>query len=152
MSHAIILISCPDQKGITAAVTDFVFKRGGNIVHADQHTDAQANTFFMRIEWELEGFSVARDAIAQEFFPLVERFAMTSELYFTDQPVKIAVFVSKHLHCLYDLLYRHKTGQLFCDIVLLISNHPHARGIANDFGIKGDVVECSKGLWGITGG
>jgi formyltetrahydrofolate deformylase len=136
MSHAILLISCPDQKGITAAVTEFIFRRGGNIVHADQHTDGEAKAFFMRIEWELAGFSVPRDGIAAEFIPLAERFRMDWQLYFTDVPVKTAVFVSKHLHCLYDLLFRHKSGQLpGCEIGLIVSNHPDAEPLARQWGV-----------------
>jgi len=136
-SHAILLISCPDQKGITATVTDFIFRRGGNIVHADQHTDVEGRAFFMRVEWELDGFSVPRDAIAREFDPLAKRFSMDWQLYFTDTPVKTAVFVSNHLHCLYDLLFRYKSGQLpCCEISLIISNHADAEPLAKEGGIE----------------
>ncbi|MBF0123586.1 MAG: formyltetrahydrofolate deformylase [Candidatus Omnitrophica bacterium] len=137
MSHAILLISCSDQKGITAAVTDFVFKRGGNILHADQHTDTHANTFFMRMEWELAGFTVPRDKIADEFRSLAERFRMDWHLHFSDQTVKTAIFVSRHLHCLYDLLFRYKAGQLpGCEISLIVSNHPDAEALAQQWGIE----------------
>ncbi len=135
--HAILLISCPDQKGITAAVTDFVFKRGGNIVDAAQHADAASGAFFMRMEWELAGFGVAKDRIPGEFAPLAEKFKMSWELYFTDEPVKVAVFVSKHLHCLFDLLFRYKSGQLpQARIELIISNHHDAEPLARQWGIE----------------
>lgn len=136
MHHAILLISCPDQKGITAAVTDFVFQRSGNIVDAAQHADTESGVFFMRIEWELTGFSVPRDKITEEFRPLVERFNMAWELHFTDEPVRTAVFVSRQLHCLYDLLFRYRSGQLpHAKIELVISNHQDAEPLARQWGI-----------------
>jgi formyltetrahydrofolate deformylase len=136
MSRAILLISCQDQKGITAAVTQFIFLHQGNIVHADQHIDEQSNTFFMRIEWSLDAFKLNREGIQPAFSVIADQFKMTWKLSFSDQRMKVAVFVSKHQHCLYDLLYRHKAGQLLCDMVLLVSNHPDARKTAEDFGIK----------------
>lgn len=137
MSHAVVLISCPDQKGITAAVTDFVFKREGNIIHAAQHTDEQAGLFFMRIEWEMEGFRVHKEGIAAEFSSLAQHYGMDWQLHFTDEKVRTAIFVSKHLHCLYDLLFRYKAGQLpHGDIVLIVSNHIEAETFARQWGIE----------------
>jgi formyltetrahydrofolate deformylase len=136
MNHAILLISCRDQKGITATVTNFIFQNQGNIIHADQHIDEQSNTFFMRIEWSLDAFKLKREEIQPAFCAIAKPFNMMWRLSFSDQKTRLAIFVSKHLHCLYDLLYRHKTGQLFCDIALCLSNHPDARGIAEDFGIE----------------
>ncbi len=140
MDHAILLISCPDRRGITAAVTNFIYKNNGNIVHADQHIDDQTNTFFMRVEWSLEAFRLSRGKIHDSFGPIAGRFAMKWELCFTDQLPRMAVFVSKHLHCLQDLLYRKRAGHFACEIPLIISNHPCAREIAGDFGIK--FFEC----------
>ena len=137
MHHAILLLSCPDQKGITAAVTDFVFQRSGNITDAAQHADAESGAFFMRIEWELAGFSVAREKIADEFRPLAERFHMAWELHFTDEPVKVAIFVSQQLHCLYDLVFRYRSGQLpHAKIELIVSNHHDAQDLARQWGIE----------------
>jgi len=136
MKNAILLISCLDQKGITAAVTSFVFENGGNIIDANQHIDEQSNTFFMRIEWSLSGFKVSQGKIADTFKVLAKTFDMTRDLYFTGEPTKVAIFVSQHLHCLYDLLLRHKAGQLPCEISLIISNHPQAQSVAKDFGVK----------------
>ena len=139
MSHAILLISCPDKKGITAAVTAFVFENGGNIIDANQHIDEQTNTFFMRIEWSLAGFKVPQGKIADVFKTVAKKFGMNWQLYFSgerSEKPRVAVFVSQHLHCLYDLLLRHKAGQLPCDIPLIISNHPEARSVAKEFGIK----------------
>lgn len=136
MCHAILLISSPDERGITASVTDFIYKNNGNIIHADQHIDEQNNTFFMRIEWSLDGFNIDKDDVAGQLKPITEKFQMKWELSFTDQRPQVAIFVSRHLHCLQDLLYRHKSGQLVCDIPLIISNHSDAKSLVKDFGIK----------------
>ena len=139
MNNAILLISCLDKKGITAAVTAFVFENGGNIIDANQHIDEQTNTFFMRIEWSLAGFKVPQGKISDVFRTVAKTFGMTWHLYFSgerSEKPRVAVFVSQHLHCLYDLLLRHKAGQLPCDIPLIISNHPEARSVAKEFGIK----------------
>ena len=136
MNRAILLISCPDQKGITAAVTHFIFHHQGNILHADQHIDGQSNTFFMRIEWLLNDFQLKREDIGPAFSLIARTFQMDWKLSFSDQKSRVAIFVSKHLHCLYDILYRYKTGQLCCDIGLIISNHPDARRVAEEHGIK----------------
>ncbi|MEI8011054.1 MAG: formyltetrahydrofolate deformylase [Candidatus Omnitrophota bacterium] len=136
-SNAVLLISCLDQKGITAAVTDFVFKRGGNIVDAAQHADQEAGLFFMRMEWELGGDLVDREQIARDFSPLAEHFGMSWDLHVTGIPVNTAVFVSRQLHCLHDLLFRYKAGQLpGADIRLIVSNHEDAAVVASHWGIE----------------
>lgn len=135
MNHAILLISCPDCRGITAAVTNFIFQNNGNIVSADQHIDEQSNIFFMRIEWSLGGFHLRPEQIEAKFKPLADKFAMTWSLSFTQQLPRVAIFVSKHLHCLYDLLLRHREGQLPCAIGLLVSNHLDAKPVAKEFAI-----------------
>ncbi len=136
MCHAILLVSCPDQKGITASLTNFIYENNGNIVHADQHIDEQSNTFFMRIEWSLDGFDIKKEDVGDRFKDIANKFQMTWDLSFSDQRVRVAVFVSRQLHCLQDLLYRQKAGQLICEIPLIVSNHPDAKVIADDFGIK----------------
>jgi len=136
MAHAILLIFCPDRRGITAAVTGFVYAHNGNIVHADQHIDAEAGVFFMRIEWSLDGFKLERKNIESAFDKIAKKFRMSWELHFSHERPRVAVFVSKHLHCLYDLLMRYRAGQYPCDIPVVISNHPDAKGIAKEFGIR----------------
>jgi formyltetrahydrofolate deformylase len=136
MNQAILLISCPDSKGITAAITGFIANNGGNIIHADQHIDEHSNTFFMRIEWSLQGFNIKREKISDVFSVIADQFQMTWQLNFTEKKERVAIFVSKHLHCLYDLLYRYRSGQLSCEIPVIISNHPDAAGIAKEFKIK----------------
>ena len=140
MNHAILLISCPDRKGITATVTNFIYQHGGNILHSDQHIDEQTNTFFMRVEWSLKGFDIPRERIEGHLQAIAQRFGMKWELCFTDRPPRVAVFVSKHLHCLYDLLYRKKAGHFSCVVPLIVSNHPDAKSIAREFGIPFHVL------------
>ncbi len=134
MAHAILLISCPDRRGITATVTQFVFENDGNIVHADQHIDDQSNTFFMRMEWNLEGFQLGRQEILNAFSKIAGTFEMDWKLFFDDELPKVAVFVSRHGHCLQDLLLRQQAGHLKCRIPLVISNHQDLRPIAENHG------------------
>ena len=144
MSHAILLISSPDQRGITASVTEFIFKNNGNIVHADQHIDEQSNTFFMRIEWTLDDFSIKREKIDEKFKPIANKFQMTWNLSFTDERPRIAIFVSRHLHCLQDLIYRQQAEQLACDIPLIISNHPELERVARQHGIPYHIFPITR--------
>ncbi len=136
MNTAILLISCPDQKGITAQVSSFIYEHNGNIEHADQHIDDQTNTFFMRIEWALENFRIKRENIAKEFSALAKKFKMHYSLSFSVDTPRVAIFASRNLHCLHDLLLRHREGQLRCKIPLIVSNHSDAKKIVKDFGIN----------------
>ncbi len=145
MNNAILLISCPDQKGITASVTNFIYLNSGNIEHADQHIDEQSNTFFMRIEWSLQGFSIPRDKIRENFKTLARPFKMEWQLHFSDDNPRVAIFVSKYLHCLYDLLLRQKAGQLPCTIPLIVSNHADAKEVAEVFHIPFYELAVLKG-------
>ena len=144
MPNAILLISCPDNKGITATVTQFVYQNFGNILHADQHTDDQFNTFFMRVEWSMDGFALNEEKVAGAFKPIADKFKMDWKIYFSDKVPKVAVFVSKYLHCLYDLLYRYRAGYLKCEIPLIISNHSDAANVAENFGIKFHEMPMTK--------
>ena len=136
MNTATLLISCPDQKGITADITNFVYQNNGNIEHADQHIDSQFNTFFMRIEWSLDGFNLSKEKITEEFSSLAEKFNMDWKLHFSDTPVKVAIFASYSTHCLYDLLFKYKEACFNCQIPLIISNTTETKDIARNFGIK----------------
>jgi formyltetrahydrofolate deformylase len=136
MNHAILLISCPDQKGITAAVTGFIAQNNGNIIHADQHIDEQTNTFFMRVEWSLDGFRFQGQGIRGAFEAVAKPFGMDWDLSFTQARPRAAIFVSRKLHCLQDLLIRHKAEQFACDIPVIMSNHPDAKALAREFGIR----------------
>jgi formyltetrahydrofolate deformylase len=126
-STGILLIDCPDRKGIVAAVAEFLYRHHANILHADQHQDSERDLFLMRVEWDLSGFALGLDDCAREFNPIAERFQMRWRLERSDQLQRVALFVSKYDHCLVDLLYRHQSGELVCDIPLLVSNHPDAQ-------------------------
>ncbi len=132
---AVLLISCRDQKGIVAAVSDFLYQHNGNIIHADQHTDQEEDVFLQRVEWELAGFDVERGRIADSFRPIAERFDMDWRLHFSDELPRVAVFVSSLPHCLYDLLARWRMGEFRAEVPLVISNHEELRTIADDFGV-----------------
>ena len=109
---AILLIHCPDQKGLVAAVTDFLFKNSGNIIDLDQHVDVEFQHFFMRVEWNLDGFAIPKEKIDDFFGTLVgKKHQMQWQLHFTNQPLRLAIFVSKLSHCLYDILQRHVSRQ-----------------------------------------
>jgi len=136
MSSATLLISCPDQKGITASITTFVYENNGNIEHADQHIDSESNTFFMRIQWSLTGFKIAKPDISENFSGLAEKFKMKWSLYFNDDTPKAAIFTSNSPHCLYDILLKYKQGYFNCQIPLIISNTDKTAKIAEDFGVK----------------
>ncbi|MCK9615129.1 MAG: formyltetrahydrofolate deformylase [Candidatus Omnitrophica bacterium] len=136
MLTAILLISCPDKKGITAQVSNFIYTNNGNIEHADQHIDSQTNTFFMRIEWSLKNFDIKKENITKEFSTLAKKFNMHYSLSFNESIQRVAIFASRNLHCLHDLLLRHAEGQLHCEIPLVISNHYTAEKIVKGFGIK----------------
>ena len=131
MSAAVLLLSCPDQPGLVAAVSDFVFRHGGNILRAQQHIDPEEDVFFQRVEFDLDGFALDRDEIGPAFAALAERFAMQVDLRFTDTVTRVAVLVSKQAHCLDDLLSRHRMGDFGpAAIPLVVSNHPdHAEAV-----------------------
>jgi formyltetrahydrofolate deformylase len=125
-NSAVLLITCPDRKGIVATVAEFLYKHDANILHADQHQDAERSLFLMRVEWSLDGFALDLAEFPRRFAPLADRFEMRWRLERSDHPLRVALFVSKYDHCLMDLLYRHKTGELECDIPLIVANHQDA--------------------------
>ncbi|MFA7677221.1 MAG: formyltetrahydrofolate deformylase [Candidatus Omnitrophota bacterium] len=136
MDSAILLISCSDQKGITAAVANFIYENGGNIEHADQHIDYQTNTFFMRVQWSLEDFKISRNNVKKDFLTLAEKFSMKWSLHFSSDRPRVAIFVSRHMHCLQDILIKNSQNYLSCEIPLVVSNHPAAAKIAREFNIR----------------
>lgn len=141
---AILLISCPDQKGLVAAVTDFIFQNGGNILHLDQHVDAEAKVFFMRVEWDMAGFLVQSHELNAAFEFVGRRFNMTWALHLSDEVPRMAVFVSKQAHCLYDILSRWRGGEWRVDIPLILSNHADLEDVARQFDIPFRVFPIDK--------
>jgi formyltetrahydrofolate deformylase len=132
---AVLLITAPDRPGLVAAVADFVARNGGNIVHADQHTDAEAGIFFQRVEFSLDGFALARDEIAPAFAAVAGERAMRFEVRFSDDVARVALLASRDPHCLVDLLARWRAGELSADIRLVISNHPDHADTAAFYGV-----------------
>ena len=132
---AVLIITCPDRQGLVAAVSGFLERHSGNIVHADQHTDSEQRVFLQRVEWELAGFSIPRAKIGDAFRPVAEKFGMTWRLHFSDERPRTAIFVSKEAHCLYDLLARGRMGELRAEFTLVTSNHPDLRPVAERFGV-----------------
>jgi formyltetrahydrofolate deformylase len=132
---AILLINCPDRKGLVAAIADFLYQHDANILHADQHQDAENKLFLMRVEWDLSGFAIAPDDFSNHFSPIAERFEMDWELKLSQKRPRMAIMVSQYDHCLVDLLHRHSSGELACDIPLIISNHRDTERLAEYHGI-----------------
>lgn len=136
MNKAILIIQCPDQKGIVAEVSRFLYSYEGNILEVDQHVDEEMGRFFMRAAWELDSFSLKKEEIADRFEQEVgKRFRMEFKLHFNFPKPRMAIFVSKLSHCLFDILGRYHAGQLKVEIPLVISNHPDLKTIVEAFGI-----------------
>ena len=133
---AIILLHCPDRPGIISDVTNFITVNQGNIIYLDQYVDRVENIFFMRIEWELEKFAIPEEKIEDFFATLYgKKYDMYFRIYFSDQKPRMAIFVSKMSHCLYDLLARYSAGEWDVEGPLIISNHEDMRPVAQQFGI-----------------
>ena len=141
---AILLIHCPDRKGLVAGISNFLYQHGANILHADQHQDNDLGLFFMRVEWDALDFELDEAGFRREFLPLAGSFQMQWRLAYTAARPAMAIFVSKYLHCLLDLLYRHANGELNCRIPLILSNHDGAREMAGFFGIPFHQVQIDK--------
>ena len=142
---AILLLHCPDQQGIISEVTKFITDNKGNIVDLDQYVDHQDGMFFMRVQWELDSFLIPREKIKEYIETLyTQRYQIEFSLYFSDQRPRMAIFVSKMSHCLYDLLARWKAGEFACDIPCIISNHEDLRYVAEQFDIPYYVWSIKK--------
>lgn len=142
---AILLLHCPDEQGIISEVTKFITDNQGNIVYLDQYVDREDGMFFMRIEWELKNFTIPREKIYEYIDTLYsQRYSMTFNLYFNDERPRMAIFVSKMSHCLYDLLARYKAGEWNVDIPCIVSNHEDLRYVAEQFNIPYYVWSINK--------
>jgi formyltetrahydrofolate deformylase len=130
---AVLLIDCPDRKGLVATVSSLLYRHGANITHADQHQDHEAGLFFMRVEWVLEGFDLA--AFRDEFQRIAQDLDMRFRLEVMSKTSRVALFVSQHLHCFADILHKHQTGELPCSLPLVISNHRDGEDLARFYGI-----------------
>lgn len=140
---AILQMICPDQPGLVRELSGWVAANGGNIVHADHHSDQGAGLFLSRIEWQLEGFGLPREAICPTASALAERLGGQYRVNFSDVRQPVAIFVSKQDHCLLDLLWRTRTGELPMQVPLVISNHPDLGAMAEEFGAQFEHVPIS---------
>lgn len=142
---AILLLHCPDKQGIITEITKFITDNNGNIVYLDQYVDSLDGMFFMRLEWELGNFTIPREKLKDYIQTLyAQRYDMTFSLHFSDVKPRMAIFVSKMSHCLYDLLARYKAGEWNVEIPCIISNHEDLRYVAEQFGIPYHVWSINK--------
>src|SRR5687767_10155798 len=142
---AILLIHCPDRKGLVATIADFLYRHNANILHADQHQDAESGLFLMRVEWDLSDFELGIVELRDAFAPIASRLDMEWRIEVADARPRMAIFVSQYDHCLADLLYRHQSGELLCEIPLIISNHRNAQPLAEFYRIPFEHVPVSAG-------
>ncbi len=148
-NSAILLISCPDRRGEVATIADFVYRHGGNILHADEHADEESGLFLMRVEFDPRDFDIDLSQVnltdfGKHFSPIAERFNMKWRLAQSSHRPRMIILVSKYDHCLVDLLYRYKSGELNCDIPLIISNHADNQTIADFYKIPYAIVQVTK--------
>ena len=143
-SSAILLISCPDAKGEVATIANFIYRHGGNILHADEHGDEESGLFLMRVEFDASGFDVPLADFATHFAPIAQSFSMKWRLAESSKRPRMIIFVSKYDHCLVDLLYRQQSGELACEIPLIISNHPDTQAIADFYRVPYVVVAVTR--------
>ncbi len=134
--RATLLVSCPDRRGIVAALAQVLSGHGANILDSDQHTDGEAAQFFQRLHFDLTDLQTDRGTLERAIAEVAERFNMRYELHYRKQLKRVALFVSRYDHCLYDLLLRHQSGELRCEIPLIVSNHPELERVAQQFGVE----------------
>ncbi len=137
---ATLLLSCPDRKGLVAAMAKLLYEHGANILSAQQHADAPSKMFFQRIHFDTAELDLARDALEDLLRVECGRFAMRWRIAWADRPKRVAIFVSRFEHCLYDLLIRHRLGELRCELACVVSNHPELAEVAAQFGVPYHVL------------
>jgi formyltetrahydrofolate deformylase len=141
---AILLIHCPDRKGLVAAIADFLYRHNANILHADQHQDSETGLFLMRVEWDLSDFDLEIAQFAAHFAQIAEHLEMQWRLKLSSVRPKMAILVSQYDHCLADLLYRHHSGELGCEIAVIISNHRNAQELAEFYRIPFHFIPVNR--------
>ncbi|MGA2887411.1 MAG: formyltetrahydrofolate deformylase [Terracidiphilus sp.] len=149
---AVLLIDCPDQKGLIARVSSLLYRQGANILHADQHQDHALGLFFMRVEWALNGANGEAvfdlDAFKAEFAPMAAELGMRWELTSSARLPRVALFCSQYLHCMADLLHRWRTGELVCEIPVIVSNHRAVENLAAFYGIRFEYIPVTAATRG----
>jgi formyltetrahydrofolate deformylase len=135
LGSGILLLDCPDRRGIVSTIAQLLYRHGANILHADQHQDHDAGMFFMRVEWSLDGFDLSEETFREQFGEIAREFHMSWRLAWSSQRQRMAIFVSRYQHCLLDLLHRYQLGELAGEIAMIVSNHPDAEGLASFYKI-----------------
>ena len=143
-TSAVLLLSCPDRKGVVASVAGFLYQHGGNILHADEHGDQDSNTFLMRVEFDPAELDLPLSHFSWHFAEIAKKFEMQWRLALTGVRQRMAILVSKYDHCLVDLLYRHQSGELACDVACIISNHSDGQAVADFYHIPFYLVPVTK--------
>jgi len=143
-NSAVLLVQCPDRKGLDATIADFIYRHDGNILHFEQHQAGEERFYLARVEWDLEGFRLKLDEFDEAFGPIAHKFGMNWNIALGSQRPRVAIFVSKYDHCLVDLLYRQRNGELHCDFPLMISNHDDAKHHAEFYGVPYYEIPVSK--------
>ncbi|MGA7293812.1 MAG: formyltetrahydrofolate deformylase [Terriglobales bacterium] len=143
-NSAILLVSCPDRKGVVASIAEFIFRHNGNILFADEHGDAESNLFLTRVEFDPTDFDFDVGQFSERFGPIARDFQMDWRLAHSNDRPRVAIFVSKYDHCLQDLLYRYQSGELRCEIPLIISNHEDSQRVADFYRVPYAVIPVTK--------
>ena len=141
---AVLLWSCPDRKGLVARISQFLFDRGGNIIDLDEHVDRSDNMFFLRVAWDMRGFSIPPERLNDAVLPLAKEYDARWTIRLNDRKRRLAVFVSKLGHCLQEILWRLELGDFDAEIPLIISNHTELRPVADRYGIPFHVFHVTK--------
>jgi formyltetrahydrofolate deformylase len=143
-SSAVLLVQCHDQKGLDAAIADFIYRNNGNILHFEQHQSSEDSFYFARVEWDLSDFQLPLPDFSAKFAPIAAKFGMTWRVAESLYKLRVAIFVSKYDHCLADILYRQRNGELKCEIPVIVSNHPEAQRHADFHAIPYHVIPVTK--------
>lgn len=143
-NSAVLLVQCPDRKGLDATIADFIYRHDGNILHFEQHQAGDERFYLARVEWDLDGFRLSLDDFDAAFGPVAHKFGMNWSIALGSYRPRVALFVSKYDHCLLDLLYRQRNGELACDFPLMLSNHPDCKRHADFYGVPYHLIPVSK--------
>ena len=143
-NSAVLLVQCPDRKGLDAAIAEFLYRHDGNILNFEQHSAGQERFYHARVEWELSGFKLDLDRLDVQFGPIARKFGMNWSVALTSRRPRVAIFVSKYDHCLVDLLYRQRGGELTCDFPIIVSNHPDTKHHADFYGVTFHLIPTGK--------
>jgi formyltetrahydrofolate deformylase len=143
-TSAVLLVQCRDQKGLDAAIADFIYRHDGNILHFEQHQSSEDSFYFARVEWDLADFQLPLPEFSAKFAPIADKFGMIWRVAEASYRPRVAIFVSRYDHCLADILYRQRNGELKCEIPLIISNHPDAQRHADFHAIPYHVIPVTK--------